>query len=133
VDVEKRLLDDAASFAEEVTSLDEEGFISRTLAYLGIPAEDSDTIPDRELGTLEARPRPAAGPARGHRSRSLREETPEGAAQPSQAEIRAPGPAEANPATPRLSAAQVRQLHGDGAGARGQTGPWFLGRGGNTG
>ncbi len=64
MDVEKRLLEDAASFAKEVTSLDEEGFISRTLASLGILAEDSDTISDQEHETQEARPRPAAGPAR---------------------------------------------------------------------
>lgn len=65
--VEKRLLEDAESFAEEVTSLDEEGFISRTLAVLGIPAKDSDTISEQEVETPEARPRPAAGPGRGRR------------------------------------------------------------------
>ena len=68
MDVEKRLLEDAASFAKEVTSLDEEGFISRTLAYLGIPAEVSDTISGQEHDTPEARPHPAAGPPRGHHS-----------------------------------------------------------------
>jgi hypothetical protein len=67
VGVEKRLLEDAASYAKEVASLDEEGFISRTLAVLGIPAKDSDAIAEQEEGTPEARPRPAAGPARGHR------------------------------------------------------------------
>jgi len=67
VGVEKRLLEDAASFAKEVTSLDEEEFVSRTLAVLGIPATDSDTITGQEQETPEARPRPAAGPARGHR------------------------------------------------------------------
>jgi len=67
VGVEKRLLEDAASFAKEVKSLDEEGFISRTLAVLGISAEDSDTTWDQEQETSEARPHPAAGPARGHR------------------------------------------------------------------
>jgi hypothetical protein len=36
VDVEKRLLEDAASFTRGAASLDEEGFISRTLAALGI-------------------------------------------------------------------------------------------------
>ena len=65
--VEKRLHDDAESFAKKVTSLDEEGFISRTLAALGIP-EDSGTTYDQEQETPEARPRPAAGPPRGHRS-----------------------------------------------------------------
>ena len=53
-------------FAKEVTSLDKEGFISRTLAVLGIPAKDSDTISDQELETPKARPHSAAGPARGH-------------------------------------------------------------------
>jgi hypothetical protein len=67
VGVEKRLLEDAESFAKEVTSLDEEGFISRTLAVLGIPAKDSDTISEQEAETPEARPRPAAGPGRGRR------------------------------------------------------------------
>jgi len=67
VGVEKRLLEDAASFAKEVTSLDVEGFIGRTLADLGISAEDRDTTCDQEQETSEARPRPAAGPARGHR------------------------------------------------------------------
>jgi hypothetical protein len=66
VGVEKRLLEDAASFAKEVMSLDKEGFISRTLAVLGIPAEDSDRISDQEQETPKARPHPAAGPARGH-------------------------------------------------------------------
>jgi hypothetical protein len=67
VGVEKRLLEDAASFAKEVTSLDVKGFISRTLAVLGISIKDSDTIPDQEKETLKARPRPAAGPARDDR------------------------------------------------------------------
>jgi hypothetical protein len=66
VGVEKRLLDDAESFAKEVTSLDEKGFISRTLAVLGIPSKDSDTISEQEEETPEGRPRPAAGPGRGH-------------------------------------------------------------------
>ena len=65
--VEERLLEDAASFAKEVTSLDVEGFIGRTLAVLGIPAEDSDTISDQEQETPKARLHPAAGPARGQR------------------------------------------------------------------
>jgi len=47
VDVEKRLLEDARSFAKEITSLDEEGFISRTLAVLGIPPKDSDTVSEK--------------------------------------------------------------------------------------
>lgn len=42
--VEKRLLDDAAAFAEEVTALDEEGFVSRTLEALGAALpEDNGT------------------------------------------------------------------------------------------
>jgi hypothetical protein len=65
VGVEKRLAEDAESFAKEVGSLDKEGFISRTLAVLGIPAKDSDTISEHEEEASEARPRPAAGP-RGH-------------------------------------------------------------------
>jgi hypothetical protein len=48
VDVNKRLLNDARSFANEITSLDEEGFISRTLAALGIPTKASGTIPEKE-------------------------------------------------------------------------------------
>ena len=51
--VEKRLLDDAESFAKEVKSLDEKGFISRTLAALGIPSKDSDTISEQEEETPE--------------------------------------------------------------------------------
>jgi hypothetical protein len=66
VGVEKRLAEDAESFAKEVASLDEEGFISRTLAVLGIPAEDGDTISEQEEETPQTRPRPAAGPSRGH-------------------------------------------------------------------
>jgi hypothetical protein len=67
VGVEQRLLEDAASFAKEVTSLDAEGFISRTLAVLGISAEDSDTVSVQKQESEEARPHPAAGPPRGHR------------------------------------------------------------------
>jgi hypothetical protein len=44
----KRLLDDAESFAKEVKLLDEEGFISRTLVYLGIADDASDTTSDQE-------------------------------------------------------------------------------------
>jgi hypothetical protein len=57
VDVEKRLLDDAASFTREVKSLDEEGFISRTLAALGIPS-DADEKVAPEVGRIQ-RPAPA--------------------------------------------------------------------------
>lgn len=64
MDVEQRLVDDAKSFAKEVASLDEEGFISRTLALLGIPTDASDAIDGQENQTPEARPRSAAGPAR---------------------------------------------------------------------
>jgi hypothetical protein len=59
VDVEKRLLDDAASFAREVNSLDEEGFISRTLAALGIPSKDGESEKVApEAGRIQ-RPAPA--------------------------------------------------------------------------
>jgi len=67
VGVEKRLLDDAESFAKEVTALDEKGFISRTLAFLGIPSNESDQISETEGVDPEARPHRAAGPARPHR------------------------------------------------------------------
>jgi hypothetical protein len=67
VDVEKRLLEDAESFAKEVTALDEKGFISRTLAFLGIPSKESDQISEKEGAAPEARPHHAAGPARPRR------------------------------------------------------------------
>jgi hypothetical protein len=67
VDVRKRLLEDARSFANEVTSLDEEGFIHRTLAVLGIPSKDSDTRPENEEVAPGAgrsqRPAPPGAPA----------------------------------------------------------------------
>lgn len=81
--VEKRLLDDAESFAKEITSLDEEGFISRTLAVLGISSKNNDAILEQEEETPKARPRPVAGPGRGHR------------------------PAKAHPVTPRLPATKI--------------------------
>ena len=62
--VEKRLVEDAESFAKEVASLDERGFISRTLALLGIPSREGDQISETEGADPEARPRDAAGPAR---------------------------------------------------------------------
>jgi hypothetical protein len=52
VDVEKRLLEDAQSFAKEVTSLDEEGFLSRTRAALGLPP----TVTVTESGNEEVPP-----------------------------------------------------------------------------
>lgn len=65
MDVEKRLLEDATSFAKKATSLDEEGFISRALAVLGIVPKDSDTTLENEEVTPEAgrtqRPAPAGG------------------------------------------------------------------------
>ena len=65
MDVEKRLLEDATSFAKKAASLDEEGFISRTFAVLGIPPKDSDTTLENEEVTPEAgrtqRPAPAGG------------------------------------------------------------------------
>ncbi len=48
--VEKRLLEDAASFKQGAASLDEEGFISRTLANLGITP---DTAIDNEIAPEE--------------------------------------------------------------------------------
>jgi hypothetical protein len=63
VDVEQRLLADATSFTKEVASLDEEGFIDRTLAVLGIPPKNSNTISETEEATPETgrtqRPAPA--------------------------------------------------------------------------
>lgn len=63
MDVEQHLLADATSFTKEVASLDEEGFIDRTLAVLGIPPKNSDTISGNEQVTPEAgrtqRPAPA--------------------------------------------------------------------------
>jgi hypothetical protein len=45
--VEKRLLEDAESFAKETASLDEDGFIQRTLRVLGISSEqDTATSQD---------------------------------------------------------------------------------------
>jgi hypothetical protein len=57
VDVEKRLLEDAASFTREVKTLDEEGFISRTLAALGIPSDAGEKVAP-EAGRTQ-RPAPA--------------------------------------------------------------------------
>jgi len=64
VDVEKRLLEDARSFAKEVASLDEEGFISRALAALGVPptADDAALESENEEVPPVSRPHPAAGP-----------------------------------------------------------------------
>jgi hypothetical protein len=64
VGVEKRLLEDARSFAKEVTSLDVEGFISRTLAILGLPPADSDKASGNDKVTREAgrTQRSASGP-----------------------------------------------------------------------
>jgi len=76
LDVEKRLLEDATSFAKEVASLDEEGIISRTLAVLGIPPKDTDMITDTDEATPEAgrtqRPAPAGGPASGQLAKNSR-------------------------------------------------------------
>ena len=68
MDVEKRLLEDAASFAKEVTSLDVEGFVSRTLAVLEIPLTESDKVSETGEAIPEARPHPAAGPGPENRS-----------------------------------------------------------------
>jgi hypothetical protein len=62
VDVEKRLFEDARSFAKEVTALDEAGFIYRTLAVLGIPADTSGRTSGNENGCPDDRPQPAAAP-----------------------------------------------------------------------
>jgi len=61
VSVEKRLLDDAGSFAKEAASLDVEGFTSRTLAVLGLSAADSPApgMVTQEAGLTQ---RPASGP-----------------------------------------------------------------------
>ena len=67
MDVEKRLLEDAESFAKEVTALDEKGFISRTLAFPGILSKESDQISENEEAAPEARPHRAAGPPRPRR------------------------------------------------------------------
>jgi hypothetical protein len=65
VGVEKRLLEDAESFAKEVASLDHEGFVSRTLAGLGISRTASETISENGEVTPGAgriqRPAPAGG------------------------------------------------------------------------
>jgi len=58
VDVKQRLLEDARSFAKEVTSLDEEGYIGRTLAVLGIPSTAGEAILDPENEEV-----PPSGPA----------------------------------------------------------------------
>jgi hypothetical protein len=68
VDVEKRLHDDAESFAKEVSALDVAGFVDRTLAVLGIPLAEIDKVSENGEVTPEGRPHPAAGPGRGHRS-----------------------------------------------------------------
>lgn len=45
--MEKRLLEDAESFAKETASLDEEGFVRRTLRVLGIsPSQGMATSED---------------------------------------------------------------------------------------
>lgn len=72
MDVEKRLHADAASFANGSASLDVDGFISRTLAALGIPPGGiSDTGPENGTGSPRAdrtqRPAPAGGSHRSHR------------------------------------------------------------------
>jgi hypothetical protein len=54
LDVGKRLTEDATSFAKEAASLDEEGFISGTLAVLGIHPKDSDPTMDNDEVTSEA-------------------------------------------------------------------------------
>jgi hypothetical protein len=63
VDVEQRLLADATSFTKEIAALDEEGFIDRTLAVLGIPPKHSNASSETEEDTPEAgriqRPAPA--------------------------------------------------------------------------
>jgi hypothetical protein len=57
LNVEKRLHEDAASFTREVKSLDVEGFISRTLAVLGIPSDAGEKVAP-EAGRAQ-RPAPA--------------------------------------------------------------------------
>lgn len=62
--VEKRLLEDAGSFAKEAMSLDVEGFTMRTLAVLGLPPADGETASRDEKASVEAgrTQRPASGP-----------------------------------------------------------------------
>ena len=70
--VEKRLLEDARSFANEVTSLDEEGFISRTRAALGLPPKDSDTVTESENEETPGGPAaPSGQPRQGHQISDL--------------------------------------------------------------
>ena len=64
--VKERLLHDAESFATEVRTLDEEGFISRTLAALGLPDDSVTGQETKETSTRSGPGRtPAAGPGRG--------------------------------------------------------------------
>jgi hypothetical protein len=75
VDVEKRLLEDAVSFTRGAASLDEEGFISRTLAALGILPKDSDKAPDNEIAPEAGRtqrPAPAGDSTPGALAKSKR-------------------------------------------------------------
>ncbi|SNT13698.1 hypothetical protein SAMN05443665_101718 [Actinomadura meyerae] len=63
MDVEKRLLRDAESFTNEITLLDEEGALARTLTVLGLTDSPNSEI---EQNTSRAgrtqRPAPAGGP-----------------------------------------------------------------------
>jgi hypothetical protein len=78
VDVEKFLLEDSMSFAKEIESFDEEGFINRTLAALGILSADSDAAIETEEGAPGAgriqRPAPAGGPGPALSTRIAREQ-----------------------------------------------------------
>lgn len=60
MDVEKRLLRDAESFAEEIKLLDEEGALARTLAFLGLADSDSSEIDNNtSVAGRTQRPAPA--------------------------------------------------------------------------
>jgi len=56
VDVEKRLLRDAESFAGEVVAFDQERFIGRVLLQLGLYAEESASSDDVGSGGVSTRP-----------------------------------------------------------------------------
>ncbi|GAA4238087.1 hypothetical protein GCM10022254_52520 [Actinomadura meridiana] len=62
MDVEKRLLRDAESFAKEIKLLDEEGALSRTLTFLGLADSDSNDVEKDAPGAGRIqRPAPAGG------------------------------------------------------------------------
>jgi len=56
VDVRKRLLKDAESFAKETADLDEERFVQRTLGVLGIPPSQGEMAEDASVADRIQRP-----------------------------------------------------------------------------